>query len=101
MQPDDVLLFTDWTMLRLFPPLRATWSRVGEPAVVPITGANAKRVLFGALNVCTGHRVVLMVLLGAAGMSDGCGIGTCGETRGVRRARGYAVSNWTVNSSQA
>jgi transposase len=60
MQPDDVLLFTDWTMLRLFPPLRATWSRVGEPAVVPITGANAKRVLFGALNVCTGHRVVLI-----------------------------------------
>jgi hypothetical protein len=60
MQPGDVLLFTDWTMLRLFPPLRATWSRVGEQAVVPITGANAKRVLFGAINVCTGHRVVLI-----------------------------------------
>lgn len=60
MQPGDVLLFTDWTLLRLFPPLRAAWSRVGEQAVVPITGANAKRVLFGAINVRTGHRVVLI-----------------------------------------
>ena len=54
-----MLLFTDWTLLRLFPPLRSAWSRVGEQAVVPITGANAKRVLFGAINVRTGHRVVL------------------------------------------
>jgi transposase len=27
--------------------------------VVPVTGRNAKRVLFGAINVCTGHRIVL------------------------------------------
>jgi transposase len=54
-----VLLFADWTLLRLFPPLRAAWSRVGEPARVPVTGRNAKRVLFGAINVHTGHRVVL------------------------------------------
>jgi transposase len=54
-----VLLFSDWTLLRLFPPLRAAWSRVGEPARVPVTGRNAKRVLFGAINVHTGHRVVL------------------------------------------
>jgi hypothetical protein len=60
MPPDDVLRFTDWTRLRLFPPLRATWSRVGEQAVVPITGANAQRVLFGAIHVCTGYRVVLI-----------------------------------------
>jgi hypothetical protein len=58
-QPGDVLLFTDWTLLRLFPPLRAAWSRVGEPALVPVTGRNAKRVLFGAINVYTGSRVVL------------------------------------------
>src|SRR5437660_128472 len=38
------------------PPGRA-WA---EQAVVPITGANAQRVLFGALNVCTGYRVVLI-----------------------------------------
>lgn len=49
----------DWTLLRLFPPLRAAWSRVGASAVVPITGRNAKRVLFGAINIETGHRVVL------------------------------------------
>jgi hypothetical protein len=54
-----VLLFTDWTLLRLFPPLRAAWSRLGEPALVPVTGQNAKRVLFGAVKVHTGHRLVL------------------------------------------
>jgi hypothetical protein len=58
-QPGDVLLFTDWTLLRLFPPLRAAWSRAGEPALVPVTGPNAKRVLCGAVQVHTGPRVVL------------------------------------------
>jgi transposase len=57
--PGDVLLFTDWTLLRLFPPLRASWARVGQQALVPVTGRNAQRVLFGAINVRTGHRVVL------------------------------------------
>jgi transposase len=46
-------------LLRLFPPLRAAWSRVGEQARVPVTGRNAQRVLFGAINVQTGHCVVL------------------------------------------
>lgn len=54
------MLFTDWTLLRLFPPLRAAWAPVGTPGVVPITGANAKRVLFGAINLHTGHRVVVV-----------------------------------------
>jgi transposase len=54
-----VVLATDWTILRLFPPLRSAWARIGEQAEVPITGANAKRVLFGAINVRSGHRVVL------------------------------------------
>jgi DDE superfamily endonuclease len=54
-----VLLFTDWSLLRLFPPLRAAGARVGTPAVVPVTGRNAQRVLFGALNIQTGHRIVL------------------------------------------
>jgi hypothetical protein len=53
-------VFTDWTLLRLFPPLRAAWAPIGTPAVVPITGANAKRVLFGAINARTGHRIVLI-----------------------------------------
>ncbi len=57
--PRAVVLATDWTILRLFPPVRAAWAKTGEQAEVPITGANAKRVLFGAINVRTGHRVVL------------------------------------------
>lgn len=60
MQPSDIVLFTDWTLLRLFPPLRSAWSRQGEQGLVPISGSNAKRVLFGAINVRTGHRVVLI-----------------------------------------
>src|SRR4051812_50190541 len=35
------------------------WAFRGEQAEVPITGQNAKRVLFGAINFRTGHRVVL------------------------------------------
>jgi transposase len=55
-----VLLCLDWTLLRLFPPLRATWALTGTQAVVPITGANAKRVLFGAIDLRTAHRIVLI-----------------------------------------
>ena len=55
-----MLLCCDWTLLRLFPPLRAAWARKGIQATVPITGANAKRVLFGAINLRTAHRVVLI-----------------------------------------
>ncbi len=59
MPPEAVLLFTDATILRWFPPLRYTWAFPGQQAQVPITGRNAKRVLFAALNPRTGHRVVL------------------------------------------
>jgi len=51
------LLAADETDLRLFPPLRAGWAKRGEPAPVPISGANAKRVLFGAMNLRTGTRL--------------------------------------------
>lgn len=54
-----MVLATDWTILRLFPPVRSAWAKRGEQAEVVISGANAKRVLFGAINVRTGHRVVL------------------------------------------
>lgn len=47
-------------MLRLFPVLRRAWSLSGEPAMVGITGQNAKRVLFGAINVNTGHRITML-----------------------------------------
>ena len=59
IEPDAVILFEDETTLRWFPPLRGMWARRGEQAEVPITGQNAKRVLFGAINFRTGHRVVL------------------------------------------
>jgi transposase len=54
-----VVLFIDATILRLFPPLRSAWSFRGEQAAVRITGRNAKRVLFGAINPRTGHRLVV------------------------------------------
>lgn len=53
------MLIEDETLLRLFPPLRAMWAKRGQQAIVPITGRNAKCVLFGTLNPCTGHRIVL------------------------------------------
>jgi len=39
--------------------LRAGWSRRGEPAEVRISGRNARRVVFGSLNLWTGHRLFL------------------------------------------
>jgi transposase len=59
MPAEAVLLFVDATILRWFPPLRSAWAFRGEQAQVKITGENAKRVLFGAINPRTGHRLVL------------------------------------------
>jgi DDE superfamily endonuclease len=53
------VLFEDETLLRFFPPLRHRWAYKGEQALVPITGQNAKRVLFGVINFKTGHRIVM------------------------------------------
>ena len=39
--------------------MRAGWARRGEPAPVPISGSNAKRVLFRAINLETGRRLLL------------------------------------------
>src|SRR5205807_10222601 len=55
----SAILAEDETDLRLFPPLRAGWARRGEEAPVPISGGNAKRVLFGALNIEAGGRLFL------------------------------------------
>jgi transposase len=54
-----VVLTEDETDLLLFPPLRACWALKGEPAQVPITGYNARRVVFGALNLRTGYRLLM------------------------------------------
>jgi transposase InsO family protein len=59
MQSGDVLLFADATRLRLFPPLRAAWAPRGQQAIVPVSGRNDRRVLFGAFNPHTAHRIVV------------------------------------------
>ena len=59
MPAGAVLLMEDETLLRLFPVLRRAWSLRGRQAEVPITGRNAKRVLFATLNLRTGHRLCL------------------------------------------
>src|SRR5262245_36143762 len=57
LPPGCAKLFEDETDLHLFPPLRAGWFLRGKPATVPITGENAKRTVFGTINVETGERV--------------------------------------------
>jgi transposase len=52
-----IKLFEDETDLLLFPPLRAGWFLRGKAAKVPITGENARRTVFGAINVETGGRL--------------------------------------------
>jgi transposase len=59
MPAGAVLLMEDETILRLFPVLRRAWSLQGQQAVVPVTGRNAKRVLFSTINLRTGHRLCL------------------------------------------
>jgi transposase len=54
-----VLLFQDEIQVRLFPVLRRAWALRGEPATVGISGENAKEVLFGTINLRTGHRIVM------------------------------------------
>ena len=57
--PRQVLLCMDETDLLLFPPLRSAWSRPSEPALIEISGWNEKRVISGALNIRTGHLLLL------------------------------------------
>ena len=52
-----MVLAEDETDLLLCPPLRAAWSRRGEAAAVLLSGRNARRVIFGAMNLRTGARV--------------------------------------------
>jgi hypothetical protein len=51
------VLGQDETDLLLFPPLRAAWSKRGEVARVWLSGRNARRVIFGAMNLRTGTRL--------------------------------------------
>ena len=53
----SAVLAQDETDLLLFPPLRAAWSKRGEPARVGVSGRNARRVIFGVMNLRTGTRL--------------------------------------------
>ena len=53
----SVVLAQDETDVLLFPPLRAGWSKRGEAAEVRLTGRNARRVVFGAMNLRSGMRL--------------------------------------------
>lgn len=53
------MLAQDETDLLLFPTLHFVWAKRGEQAKVWLTGRNARRVLFGALNLRTGRLVLL------------------------------------------
>ena len=55
----SVVLAQDETDLLLFPPLRAGWFKRGEAARVWLSGRNARRVIFGAMNLRTGTRLLL------------------------------------------
>src|SRR5205085_4688331 len=57
LPPGSAVLAEDETDLLLFPPLRAAWSKRGETARVWLSGRNARRVIFGALNLRTGARL--------------------------------------------
>jgi hypothetical protein len=47
--------------------LRAAWSRRGEVARVWLSGGNARRVIFGAMNLWTGTRLFLPRPTGRSG----------------------------------
>jgi transposase len=58
LPPRCAKVFADETDLLLFPPLRAGWFLRGKPAKIPISGENAKRTVFGTIDVETGRRVL-------------------------------------------
>ena len=49
------MLFSDATILTETPPLRACWSKIGEPAEVSVSGNRRKSALYGTINVGTGR----------------------------------------------
>ena len=51
-------VFADETDILLFPPLRAGWFLRGKPAEVSVSGDNAKRTVFGTIDVETGRRAM-------------------------------------------
>jgi DDE superfamily endonuclease len=62
-----VVLAQNETDLLLFPPLHAAWSKRGEVARVWLNGRNARRVIFGAMNLRTGTRLLVPRQRGRSG----------------------------------
>jgi hypothetical protein len=62
-----VVLAQDEADLLLFPPLRAAWSKRGEAARVWLSGRNARRVIFGAMSLRTGTRLLVPRQRGRSG----------------------------------
>jgi hypothetical protein len=61
------VLAEDETNLMMFPPLRSDWSPRGEPVEVGLSGWNARRVIFGAMNLRTGTRLLMSRLKNRSG----------------------------------
>lgn len=53
------MLFEDETDLLLFPRLWAGWAQRGKSKTVVLSGFNARQVVFGALNIKSGHLLLL------------------------------------------
>lgn len=54
------LVIQEETDLLWFPPLRAGWARQGEAGEVLLSGFNARRVIFGGMNLRTGRRLFIV-----------------------------------------
>ena len=50
----------DETIITETPPLYSCYCRVGQQALVPVTGNRQKRILHGALNIRSGEVLVLI-----------------------------------------
>lgn len=55
-----MIVIEDETDLLLFPPLRAGWAQRGKPAEVLLSGFNARRVIFGGINLRSGRRLFMI-----------------------------------------
>jgi transposase len=90
---DCVLLFEDETDLLLFPPLRAGWFLRGKPAKVPISGENAKRTIFGTIDVKTGRRIFIS-------REGVCGCDFQALARKVREEYGDSFAHFSLPDSE-
>ena len=58
--PETVILYADESRLQLLPLLRAMWYWVGQQIRVPTPGNNVTHMIFGALDIRTGHWTYLI-----------------------------------------